>query len=115
LMNGQELATAVQYRANFVALVVNNGLYGTIRMHQEREYPGRVYGTNLRNPDFAAYARAFGAHGETVERTADFAPAFERAWNAGKPALLELRIDPDAISPATTLSAIREKAFKSKQ
>ena len=115
LMNGQELATAVQYRANFVALVVNNGLYGTIRMHQEREYPGRVYGTDLRNPDFAAYARAFGAHGETVERTADFAPAFERAWKAGKPALIELRIDPDAITPATTLSAIREKALKSKQ
>jgi acetolactate synthase-1/2/3 large subunit len=115
LMNGQELATAVQYGANFVALVVNNGLYGTIRMHQEREYPGRVYGTDLRNPDFAAYARAFGAHGETVERTVDFAPAFERAYNAGKPALIELRIDPDAITPATTLSAIREKALKSKQ
>ena len=115
LMNGQELATAVQYGANFVALVVNNGLYGTIRMHQEREYPGRVYGTDLRNPDFAAYARAFGAHGETVERTADFASAFERAYNAGKPALIELRIDPDAITPATTLSAIREKALKSKR
>jgi len=115
LMNGQELATAVQYGANFVALVVNNGLYGTIRMHQEREYPGRVYGTDLRNPDFAAYARAFGAHGETVERTADFAPAFERAWNAGKPALIELKIDPDAIPPAMTLSAIREKALRSKQ
>ena len=115
LMNGQELATAVQYGANFVALVVNNGLYGTIRMHQEREYPGRVYGTDLRNPDFAAYARAFGAHGETVERTADFAPAFERAWSSGKPALIELKIDPDAITPATTLSAIREKALKSKR
>jgi acetolactate synthase-1/2/3 large subunit len=115
LMNGQELATAVQYGANFVALVVNNGIYGTIRMHQEREYPGRVYGTDLRNPDFAAYARAFGAHGETVERTADFAPAFERAWSAGKPALIELKLDPDAITPATTLSAIREKALRSKQ
>jgi acetolactate synthase I/II/III large subunit len=115
LMNGQELATAVQYGAHFVALVVNNGLYGTIRMHQEREYPGRVYGTELKNPDFAAYARAFGAHGETVARTADFAPAFERAWSAGKPALIELRIDPDAITPASTLSAIREKALKSKQ
>ena len=113
LMNGQELATAVQYGAQFVVLVVNNGLYGTIRMHQEREYPGRVYGTSLQNPDFATYARAFGAHGETVERTADFAPAFERAWNAGKPALIELRIDPDAITPATTLSAIRDKALKS--
>ena len=110
LMNGQELATAVQYGAAFVALVVNNGLYGTIRMHQEREYPGRVFGTSLRNPDFAAYARAFGAHGESVERTEDFAPAFERARAAGKPALIELKIDPDAITPATTLSAIREKA-----
>ncbi|HET7670722.1 MAG TPA: thiamine pyrophosphate-dependent enzyme, partial [Burkholderiales bacterium] len=115
LMNGQELATAVQYGANFVALVVNNGIYGTIRMHQEREYPGRVYGTELRNPDFAAYARSFGAHGETVTRTADFEAAFERASKAGKPALIELKIDPDAITPATTLSAIREKALRSKQ
>ena len=115
LMTGQEIATAVQYGANFVAVVVNNGLYGTIRMHQEREYPGRVYGTELRNPDFAAYARAFGGHGETVERTADFAPAYERAAASGKPAIIELKIDPDAITPATTLSAIREKALKSKQ
>ena len=115
LMNGQEIATAVQYGANFVAVVVNNGLYGTIRMHQEREYPGRVFGTALSNPDFAAYARAFGGHGETVERTADFAPAYERAVASGKPALIELRIDPDAITPATTLSAIREKALKSKR
>jgi acetolactate synthase-1/2/3 large subunit len=115
LMTGQELATAVQYGAPFVALVVNNGLYGTIRMHQEREYPGRVFGTSLRNPDFAAYARAFGAHGETVERTEEFEPAFERAYASGKPALIELRIDPDAITPATTLSAIRGKALKSKQ
>ena len=111
LMNGQEIATAAQYGANFVALVVNNGLYGTIRMHQEREYPGRVYGTGLKNPDFAAYARAFGGHGETVERTEDFAPAFERASRSGKPAIVELKIDPDAITPATTLSAIREKAL----
>jgi len=115
LMNGQEIATAVQYGANFVAVVVNNGLYGTIRMHQEREYPGRVFGTALSNPDFSAYARAFGGHGETVERTADFAPAYERAVASGKPALIELRIDPDAITPATTLSAIREKALKSKR
>ena len=114
LMNGQELATAVQYGAAFVALVVNNGQYGTIRMHQEREYPGRVFGTGLRNPDFAAYARAFGGHGETVERTEDFAPAFERAAASGKPALIELRIDPDAITPATTLSAIRDKALKAR-
>jgi len=115
LMTGQEIATAVQYGANFVAVVVNNGLYGTIRMHQEREYPGRVYGTELRNPDFAAYARAFGGHGETVERTADFAAAFERAVASNKPALIEVKIDPDAITPATTLSAIREKSLKSKR
>jgi acetolactate synthase I/II/III large subunit len=112
LMTGQEIATAAQYGANFVALVVNNGLYGTIRMHQEREYPGRVYATELRNPDFAAYARAFGGHGETVTRTADFAPAYERAVASSKPALIEVKIDPDAISPSTTLSAIREKARK---
>ncbi len=115
LMTGQEIATAAQYGANFVAVVVNNGQYGTIRMHQEREYPGRVYGTELKNPDFAAYARAFGGHGETVERTEDFAPAYERASRAGKPAIIELKIDPDAITPATTLSAIRDKALKSKQ
>jgi acetolactate synthase-1/2/3 large subunit len=115
LMTGQEVATAVQYGADFVAVVVNNGLYGTIRMHQEREYPGRVYGTELRNPDFAAYARAFGGYGETVERTADFAPAFERAAASGKPAIIELKIDPDAITPQTTLSAIREKSLRSKQ
>ena len=115
LMTGQEIATAAQYGANFVAVVVNNGSYGTIRMHQEREYPGRVYGTELKNPDFAAYARAFGGHGETVERTEDFAPAYERAAKSGKPAIIELKIDPDAITPATTLSAIREKALRSKQ
>jgi len=115
LMTGQEIATAVQYGANFVAVVVNNGMYGTIRMHQEREYPGRVFGTDLKNPDFAAYARAFGGHGETVERTADFAPAYERAAASGKPAIIELKIDPDAIGPAATLSGIREKALKSKQ
>ena len=107
LMNGQEIATAMQYGAPFVAVVVNNGIYGSIRMHQERHYPGRVIGTALHNPDFAAYARAFGAHGETVERTEDFAPAYERACGSRKPALIELRIDPEAITPSTTLSAIR--------
>jgi acetolactate synthase-1/2/3 large subunit len=115
LMNGQEIATAAQYGAAFVALVVNNGLYGTIRMHQEREYPGRVFGTGLQNPDFAAYARAFGGHGETVERTEDFAPAYERASRSGKPAIIELRIDPEAITPATTLSAVREKALQARR
>ncbi|HEV2642107.1 MAG TPA: thiamine pyrophosphate-binding protein, partial [Candidatus Elarobacter sp.] len=107
LMSGHELATAVQYGVNVVVLVINNGMYGTIRMHQERHYPGRVVGTDLVNPDFVAYARAYGAYGALVERTADFAAAFEAALAAGKPALLELRTDPDAITPRTTLTALR--------
>ncbi len=114
LMNGQEFATAMQYGAPIIVLVVNNGMYGTIRMHQEREYPGRVSGTELANPDFAAYARAFGGHGETVERTADFAPAFQRAVASGKPAVLELRIDPEAITPSATLSGLRAAALARK-
>lgn len=112
LMNGQELATAVQYGLEIVFLVVNNGMYGTIRMHQEREHPLRVIGTELRNPDFAALARAYGLHGETVERTADFEPAFERAWSCGRSALLELKVDPEAITTRTTLSAIRAEALE---
>jgi acetolactate synthase-1/2/3 large subunit len=108
LMSGQELATAMQYELPIVVLVVNNGMYGTIRMHQERHYPGRVVGTALENPDFAAYAQAFGAHGETVTETTQFADAFERALGAGRSALLELRIDPEAINPRKTLTAIRE-------
>ncbi len=111
LMTGQELATAAQYGAPVITLVVNNGMYGTIRMHQEREYPGRISGTDLQNPDFAAFARAFGGHGELVESTDQFAPAFERARASGKPALIELRIDPDAITTTTTLSAIRKQAL----
>lgn len=110
MMSAQELATAVQYELNVVFIVVNNNMYGTIRMHQEREYPGRVHGTSLVNPDFAQYARSFGAHGECVTSTEEFAPAFERALDAGKPALIELQIDPEAITPNTTLSAIREAA-----
>ncbi len=111
LMTGQELATAVQYKLNVIFIVVNNGMYGTIRMHQEREFPGNVHGTSLTNPDFAAYARAFGAHGEVVENTAEFAPAFDRAIKVGKPALIEIRIDSEAISPNTTLQAIRDGAI----
>ncbi len=114
LMNGQEFATAMQYGAAIVVLVVNNGMYGTIRMHQEREYPGRVSGTELANPDFAAYARAFGGHGETVERTADFAPAFQRALASGKPAIVELKIDPEAITPSATLAGLRAAALAKK-
>ena len=106
-MNGQELATAVQYRLAIVFIVVDNGMYGTIRMHQERNYPGRVVGTSLVNPDFAALARAYGAHGETVTRTAEFAPAFERALAAGGPALLHLKLDPQALTPSASLDALR--------
>ena len=116
LMNGQELATAVQYGLPVIFVVVNNGMYGTIRMHQERDYPARVYGTSLQNPDFAALARAYGAYGATVEETAQFAPAFERAAreteSSGKPALIEVRIDPQAITTSTTLDAIRARALK---
>ena len=108
LMSGQELATATHEGAAVLFLVVDNGMYGTIRMHQEREYPGRTVGTSLTNPDFAAYAVSFGAHGELVARTDEFAPALERALAAGRPALLHLRVDPEAITPQTTLSALRE-------
>jgi acetolactate synthase-1/2/3 large subunit len=111
LMNGQEFATAVQYNLGIVVVVIDNGQYGTIRMHQEREYPGRVVGTQLRNPDFAALARAYGGHGETVLRTEEFAPAFARARAANAPAILHVKIDPEAITPATTLTAIREAAL----
>ena len=104
-MTGQELATAAQYDAKLLFIVVNNGMYGTIRMHQEREYPGRVSGTMLKNPDFAQLAKAYGFHGEIVEKTADFEAAFDRAQSAKTSALLEVRIDPDAINPRTTLSA----------
>ncbi len=110
LMNGQEFATAVQYDLAIIVIVIDNGMYGTIRMHQERDYPGRVSATQLRNPDFAAYARAFGGHGETVLKTEEFAPAFERARASGKPAILHVKIDPEAITPATTLAAIRAGA-----
>jgi acetolactate synthase I/II/III large subunit len=112
MMNGQELATAVQYQIAVIFVVINNGMYGTIRMHQEREYPSRVYATALNNPDFVALAKAYGLHGELVENTAQFEPAFERALAAGKPCLLELRIDPEAITTRTTLSAVRAQAIK---
>jgi acetolactate synthase-1/2/3 large subunit len=114
LMTGQELATAAQYDLKITFVVVNNGMYGTIRMHQEREFPGRVSGTDLKNPDFAALARAYGLHGEIVETTSDFEGAFERAQKARGAALIEVRIDPDAINPRTTLSAIRAEALKAK-
>tara|TARA_R110002049_G_scaffold154661_9_gene319329 strand:+ start:4607 stop:6292 length:1686 start_codon:yes stop_codon:yes gene_type:complete len=110
LMTGQEMATAKQYGANVIFIVVNNGMYGTIRMHQEREYPSRVSGTQLVNPDFAALAKAYGATGEVVTETAQFAAAFARAKAADSPALIELRTDPEAITPTATLSGLRAQA-----
>ncbi len=110
LMTGQELATAVQFKLPIVVLVFNNGIYGTIRMHQEREYPARVIGTDLVNPDFAALARSYHCFAATVRKTAEFAPAFEEALASGKPALIEIFTDPEAISPTATLSGIRKAA-----
>ena len=110
MMTGQELATAVQYGLGVVTLVLDNGMYGTIRMHQERNYPGRAYATDLANPDFAALARAYGAHGETVRTTEEFAPALERALAAGGPALVHIVMEPEIISTRTTLGEIRAKA-----
>lgn len=110
LMTGQELATAVQEQLAVVVLVVNNGSYGTIRMHQERHYPGRVVATDLRNPDFVAYAKAFGAHGALVERSEDVAAALDEALACGGPALVELRVETEQITPRQTLSEIRAGA-----
>ncbi|WP_417685630.1 thiamine pyrophosphate-binding protein [Roseibium sp.] len=109
-MTMQEFGTACQEGANIIVVAVDNGMFGTIRMHQEREYPGRPSGTKLVNPDFAAFARAYGAHAETVEDTDAFGPAFERARASGKPALLHLKLDPEAITPANSLSQIRAAA-----
>ena len=111
LMNGQEFATAVQYGLPIIVIVCDNASYGTIRMHQERSFPGRVIGTDLRNPDFAAYARAFGGFGATVERTQQFPEAFEAARRSRQPAIIHVKIDPDRITPTTTLTAIRDGAM----
>ncbi|HLW95757.1 MAG TPA: thiamine pyrophosphate-dependent enzyme, partial [Solirubrobacteraceae bacterium] len=109
-MSALELATAAQEGAAIVVIVVNNGMYGTIRMFQERHYPGRVVATELRNPDFAALAQACGAHGEAVECTDDFLPALERALAHDGPSVIELRVDGEAITPTETISAIRAAA-----
>jgi acetolactate synthase I/II/III large subunit len=106
LMNGQEFATAVQFDIPVVVVVIDNSMYGTIRMHQQTHYPGRVSATDLRNPDFAAYARAFGGHGERVEKTEEFAPAFERALASGKPAILHCILDRQAITPSKRLDEL---------
>lgn len=107
MMNGQELATAMQYGANIVVLVVNNGTYATIRMHQEREYPGRVIGTDMVNPDFVALAAAHGAHTERVISTGDFPAAFARCLESASLALIELRLDPDILTPTATVRGLR--------
>jgi len=111
LMTGQDFATAVQYNLPVIVVLADNSLYGTIRMHQERHYPGRVIATALRNPDFVAYAKAFGGFGVLVEKTGDFPAAFVAAQKSGKPSIIHLKIDPEAITPAATLSGIREKAL----
>ena len=117
LMNGQELATAAQYRAGVIVIVFNNGVYGTIRMHQEREFPTRQVGTELHNPDFAALARAYGGSGEVVTQTDQFAPALSRALaftaEHNLPALIELRYDANLITPAATLEMIKQAALQS--
>ncbi len=111
LMHGQEFATAVQYGLPIIVVLLDNGMYGTIRMHQEREYPGRISATQLKNPDFKAYAKAFGGHGERVECTEDFAPALARARASGLPSVLHCLIDPEAITPTGTLQGIRSAAL----
>jgi acetolactate synthase-1/2/3 large subunit len=109
LMNGQELATAAQYGADLLIIVADNGSYGTIRMHQERDYPKRISATELKNPDFAALARAFGGWAETIERTADFAPALDKAMKKKGIRLLHCKTDVEQITNATTIAKLREK------
>ncbi|WP_330083003.1 thiamine pyrophosphate-binding protein [Methylocystis iwaonis] len=111
LMNGQEFATAVQYELPIIVVVCDNASYGTIRMHQERSYPARVIGTDLRNPDFAAYARAFGGYGARVERTKDFPEAFDAARASRLPSIIHVMMDPDRVTPSVNLSAIRSEAL----
>src|SRR5690606_6008935 len=107
---GQELATAVQHGARILVVIVNNGMYGTIRMHQEREFPRRIHGTTLRNPDFVTLGSAYGLHAERVSDITDFDEALERALAAPQGALLELVVDPDVVSVRTTITKLREKA-----
>jgi acetolactate synthase-1/2/3 large subunit len=111
MMTGNDFATAVQYDLPVVVVIWDNGTYGTIRMHQEREYPGRVVGTELKNPDFVAYAKAFGGFGILVEKTADFPAAFAAAQKSGKPAIIHLKVDAEPLTPGMSMSAIRDKAL----
>jgi acetolactate synthase-1/2/3 large subunit len=110
LMTGQELATSLAEGPGPIILVFNNAMYGTIRMHQERRFPGRISGTSLKNPDFTALARAYGAFAASISRTEEFAPAFEEAVASKRAALIELRMDPEIITTRTTLSALRRQA-----
>jgi len=109
MMSAMELATAARYKANVIFLVFNNGMYGTIRMHQERDYPERISGTELTNPDFVPFAQSFGLHASRVDKTEDFPTALAAARAAGRPALIEITIDPEAIGPTATLSGLRHK------
>ena len=109
-MNGQELATAAKYRADLLIIVIDNGAYGTIRMHQEREYPSRISGTELKNPDFAKFAEAFGGWGISVERTEDFAGALDQALERSGIRLIHCRTNVEEISNATTISKLRERS-----
>jgi len=113
-MNCQELATALQAGAQPIVLILNNGIYGTIRAHQERNYPNRVSGTDMVNPDFTALARAYGFHAERVARTEDFPAAFARALASGSGAVLDLDISPEALTPRQTLSQMRATALAAK-
>lgn len=113
-MTVNELSTAAQYGATPIVIVANNGRYGTIRMHQERHYPGRVSGTDLFNPDLPDLVRAYGGHGELVERDEDFAPAFERARLSGRLSVIELRLDPEALTPGATLTQTRDAALRAR-
>ena len=110
LMTGQELATAMQYQANIIVIVVNNGIYATIRMHQEREYPGRVIGTDMVNPDFVLLAEAHGAHAERVVKTEQFEAAFTRCLAADRPALIEVQLDANILTPTATVDSMRAQA-----
>ena len=106
-MTLNEMSTAMQHNANVIVIVCNNGRYGTIRMHQEKTYPARVSGTDLTNPDFAALARAYGGHGEIIEDSGDFQAAFKRCQDAGKLSVIELRMDPEVLTPGQSMSEAR--------
>jgi len=112
LMTGQEIATAFHHSVNPVILVFNNQMYGTIRMYQERTYPHRVSGTALTNPDFAKFIEAYGGHGEIVETTEQFVPAVQRALASGKPALVEVRTNPEQVTNRATIADLRAQAEK---